>query len=144
MYEGQDKEIMLITAKSKNQSRLRETIDFAKHSGYKKLGIANCISVKKYAEKLADILKNEGFEVVMIHCRESGFDGSAICDTMSGSCCDPLAQAQYLNAEKTDMNIVLGLCVGHGIIFQKHSEAPCTVFLVKDLSTKHKTIESLV
>lgn len=144
MYEGQDKEIMRITAQAKNQSRLREMIDFAKLSGFQKLGIANCISVKKYAEKLADILKKEGFEVVMIHCRESGFDGSAICDAMSGSCCDPLAQAQHLNEAHTDMNIVLGLCVGHGMIFQKHSQAPCTVFLVKDLSTHHKTIESLL
>lgn len=140
MYKGSDVETMKITAKTKNKSRLKELINFAKLSGFKRLGIANCISVCKYADKLKSLLETEGFSVEMIHCRESGFDGSAICDTMSGSCCDPLSQAEYLNAKKTELNIVLGLCVGHGLIFQKHSDAPCTVFLVKDAETKHNPL----
>lgn len=144
MYKEHDLEIMKITARSKNKSRLRELIDFAKLSGYKKLGIANCISVLKYASKLAEILKGEGFEVETVHCRESGFDGAQICDTMSGSCCDPLYQAEFLNKAGTELNIVLGLCVGHGLIFQKHSQAPCTVFLVKDLATEHNPLANLM
>lgn len=143
MYTGQDREIMKITAKSKNKSRLKELMDFARLSGYHRLGIANCICVKKYAEKLKAILEEEGFEVFIIHCRESGFNGNEICDTMSGSCCDPLSQANFLNEQKTDFNIVLGLCVGHGIIFQNHSHAPYTVFLVKDLETGHNPIARL-
>jgi len=48
------------------------------------------------------------------------------------SMCNPMAQAEICNAEHTEFNIVLGLCVGHDSIFLKNSNALCTVFAVKD------------
>lgn len=41
-------------------------------------------------------------------------------------------QAQMLNRAKTELNIQMGLCLGHDILFQKHAEAPVTVLAVKD------------
>lgn len=143
MYSEQDKKIMQTAHCAKNKSRLRELIDFAHLSGYKNLGIASCVSMQKYAESLKKTLEMEGFAVAMINCRESGLDGATICSDMCGSCCDPLSQAKFLNTAQTDFNIVLGLCVGHEIIFQKYSNAPCSIFLVKDFLTGHKTVENL-
>lgn len=55
-----------------------------------------------------------------------------------------MSQAEYLNGKGTELNIIVGLCLGHGLLFEKHSAAPVTTFLVKDFATGHKTAESLV
>ncbi len=143
-YTNQDKEMMKIAARSKSKSRLQELIDFAKLSGFKKIGIANCKGVQPYADKLAELLKEAGFDVVAVNCKESGLDGCDICEEMAGPCCDPVSQAAYLNGQKTDFNINVGLCLGHGLLFQKYSEAEVTTFLVKDFATNHKTVENLL
>ncbi len=143
VYEEEDKEVMKLTAASRNKSRLQELIEFAKLSGFKRLGIASCKEVLSYAEKLEKILQEAGFEVYSINCRESGLDFCQICDEMSGSCCDPLAQAEYLNKMVTDMNVEVGLCLGHGLLFKKYSNAPVTTFLVKDFACEHNPAAEL-
>lgn len=143
-YNANDKNIMKISAQAKNQSRLQELIDFAKISGFKKLGIANCKGVQEYADKLREILKSEGFDVFAVNCKESGLNACEIYEDMSGPCCDPISQANYLNERKTDFNINVGLCLGHGLLFQKYSDAEVTTFLVKDFATNHRTIENLL
>ena len=57
--------------------------------------------------------------------------------------CNPIAQAQLLNEEKTEFNIVLGLCVGHDTLFFKYSEAPVTVLAVKDRALAHNPLGAL-
>lgn len=142
-YQGQDIEYMKISAQARNVSRLQELIDFAKLSGFQKIGIANCFSMEKYAQNLRHILESSGFEVCLCNCRQSGIDACDISPELHGPTCDPLAQAEYLNECQTDFNINFGLCLGHGLIFQKHSIAPVTTLIVKDVATAHKTIESL-
>ncbi len=142
-YNHSDKIIMYNTYKSRNKSRLQELIDFAKVSGFNKIGIANCKAVQIYADKLKEILTQIGFEVFSVNCKDSCLDGNCICEEMKGPCCDPLSQAKYLNAQNTDLNINIGLCLGHGIIFEKHSFAPVTTFLVKDFINNHNPIENL-
>lgn len=142
-YNNEDKSLMKIAAEAKNKSRLQELIDFAKISGFKKLGIANCKSVENLAQKLAGLLRGAGFDVVSVNCKESGLDGADICEMMTGPCCDPISQAKFLNDAKTDFNINVGLCLGHGLLFQKYSKAEVTTFLVKDAASGHKTVESL-
>lgn len=141
LYNDSDCEVMINAAKAKNKSRLQELIDFAKISGFKKLGIANCKGVQEYADKLMTLLKAENFEVVAMNCKESGLNGCDICAEMKGACCDPISQAQYLNEQKTDLNINVGLCLGHGLIFQKYSKAEVTTFWVKSFAQNHNIIE---
>jgi uncharacterized metal-binding protein len=45
--------------------------------------------------------------------------------------CNPIAQAMIMNREKTELNIIVGLCVGHDSTFIR-SEAPVTVLVAKD------------
>ncbi|MEZ4527485.1 MAG: DUF1847 domain-containing protein [Desulfobacterales bacterium] len=41
-------------------------------------------------------------------------------------------QAMVLNQESTELNVMLGLCVGHDSLFLKYAKALCTVLVVKD------------
>ena len=45
-YTAEDKNVMRVSAQAKNKSRLQELIDFAKISGFKKIGVANCKGVQ--------------------------------------------------------------------------------------------------
>ena len=40
--------------------------------------------------------------------------------------CNPILQAKLLNRAKTDLNVVIGLCVGHDSLFYKYAEALTT------------------
>ena len=57
--------------------------------------------------------------------------------------CNPLLQAEVLNQEKTEFNVVLGLCVGHDSLFLKKSDALCTVLAAKDRVTGHNPLAAL-
>ena len=57
--------------------------------------------------------------------------------------CNPIFQANLLNHEKTEFNILLGLCVGHDSLFFKYSEAPTTVLAVKDRVTGHNPLAAI-
>jgi len=47
------------------------------------------------------------------------------------------------NRLETDMNIIVGLCVGHDMLFNRHSKAPVTTLIVKDRVTGHNPIAVL-
>ena len=43
----------------------------------------------------------------------------------------------------TDLNIILGLCLGHDITFSMHSKAPVTTLIVKDRRTGNNPAAAL-
>ena len=57
--------------------------------------------------------------------------------------CNPIVQAEILNSEKTDLNIIVGLCIGHDIQFNNYSDAPVTTLIVKDRVTGHNPFATL-
>jgi uncharacterized metal-binding protein len=54
-----------------------------------------------------------------------------------------VAQARILNEVGTDLNVIVGLCVGHDILFTRHSTAPVTTLVVKDRVTGHNPAAAL-
>ena len=57
-YSIEDKEEMIkanVARLNAHKSRLQELIEFIKVSGFQKIGIANCLSMQKYADKLESI-----------------------------------------------------------------------------------------
>ncbi len=48
-----------------------------------------------------------------------------------------------MNRAKTDMNVIVGLCVGHDMLFVKYSDAPVTTLVVKDRVTGHNPVSVL-
>ena len=53
------------------------------------------------------------------------------------------AAAKILNDAKTDLNIVMGLCVGHDILFHKYIQGPTTTLVVKDRVLAHNPAAAL-
>jgi uncharacterized metal-binding protein len=125
--------------------RLQEICEFAQKMGYQKLGIAFCGGLPGEALSLTKILEAQGFEVVSISCKAGGTPKEQIGIKEEEkirigefeSMCSPIAQAMILNEEKTDFNILLGLCVGHDSLFLKYSKAYCTVLVAKDRVLAH-------
>ena len=57
--------------------------------------------------------------------------------------CNPIGQAALLNHVKTDLNVLVGLCVGHDSLFLMNSQAPSTVLVAKDRVTGHNPVATL-
>jgi len=131
--------------------RVQETCEFAQKMGYEKLGIAFCGGLHKEALLLTQILEAQGFEVISVVCKAGGTpkehigikDEEKIRIGEFESMCSPIAQAMILNEEKTDFNILIGLCVGHDSLFLKYSKAYCTVLVAKDRVLSHNPCAAL-
>lgn len=121
-------------------SRLAETLDFIKRSGYKNIGLAFCKMVKSDADYVAKLLRKEGYTVNSVICRVGSVSNELLeheGENLIGakgyvSMCNPVGQSIALEEAGCDFNIVLGLCVGHDTMFLQHTKTPCTVLGVKD------------
>jgi uncharacterized metal-binding protein len=133
------------------KNRLEEIIDFADKCGFKKLGVAMCLGLAREGNVLCKILRDHGFEVDSVICKNGAISKAFIKITDNQQVhpgrfepmCNPIAQAKLLNAAQTDFNIVLGLCVGHDSLFIKYSLAPVTVFAVKDRVLRHNPLAAI-
>ncbi len=132
-------------------TRVEDTIAFAKLMGYEKIGIATCIGLLEETDKLALIFKAQGLNPVSVCCKAGSIDklelGLEESDKVRPGtfepACNPVAQAKLLNRARTDMNVIVGLCVGHDMLFSKYSEAPVTTLVAKDRVTGHNPVSVL-
>jgi uncharacterized metal-binding protein len=128
-------------------SRLEEIIEFCRKMEYDRLGIAFCIGLAEEAKTLHKILSRH-FTVFSACCKACGLDKDAlglkkIRPGRSETMCNPVGQALLLGSEDTRLNIILGLCLGHDILFTKHSKAPVTTFAVKDRVLAHNPLGAI-
>jgi len=130
-------------------SRVEEVMSYAEKLGFKRLGIAFCIGLREEARLLDEIFEKRGFEVYSVCCKACGIPKSEM-DLMrlhpemeQESTCNPIGQAKILSESHTDLNVILGLCVGHDILFSKYSEAPVTTLIVKDRVLAHNPAGAL-
>ncbi|MCX6232022.1 MAG: DUF1847 domain-containing protein [Bacteroidetes bacterium] len=143
LYNDSDIEIMKIAenALAMGENRIVEIRNYAKLSGLKRIGIANCISLQKETNYLKEIL-TEDFDVYTVDCRCGKLPANEyLGEEVKGVMCNPAGQAQYLEENKTELNIVMGLCIGHDIVFASKSKAPSTTLIVKDRKHKFNPIE---
>jgi uncharacterized metal-binding protein len=132
-------------------SRVEETVVFARKIGAKKIGIATCIGLLKESQLLAKVLEENGLEPVSVCCKTGAVDKAEIglaeddkiLEGAFESMCNPVAQARIFNEIGTDMNIMMGLCVGHDMLFLKEARAPTTVLVTKDRVTGHNPVTAL-
>jgi uncharacterized metal-binding protein len=57
--------------------------------------------------------------------------------------CNPIGQARQLNREGVDLVLVIGLCLGHDILFQREIKVDCTTLVVKDRVYNHAPLNVL-
>lgn len=132
-------------------TRLEEIIEFAERMDFKRLGLVFCSGLRTEGRKVAKILKEAGFEVESVCCKTGSKpkeliglkDEEKVRPGQFEAMCNNIAQAKILNRVKTDLNVLLGLCVGHDALFIKHSEAPVTVLAVKDRVLAHNPLGAI-
>ncbi len=142
-YSASDKQIMKHAEDSLNPriDRVHEIIEYAKEANISKIGIANCTTFIKEANQLEVILTDAGFRVEKIHCKYGRMEFNELIPDYKGVACNPAGQAKYLEEKGTELNIMIGLCLGHDMIFNARSKAPVTPLLVKDRKLNHNTLE---
>jgi len=132
--------------------RIREIAEFGKKIGATKLGIAFCSGLSEEANRTAAILEKHNFDVVSVVCSCGAIDKNDLGvpsehkiwkEEGYEAACNPLLQAEILNRAKTDFNIIIGLCVGHDMLFTRNVSSPVTTLIVKDRFTGHNPVISL-
>jgi uncharacterized metal-binding protein len=132
--------------------RIREIAAFAEKTGVTKIGMAFCSGLSDEARRASAILESHNLDVVSAVCSCGALDKTTLGvdpeDKMRGpdafeAACNPLLQAALLNQAGTKFNVIVGLCVGHDMLFTLHSKAPVTTLIVKDRFTGHNPVITL-
>lgn len=130
--------------------RISEIMAFADEMGWNRIGVAFCLAARDEALRLTKVLEARGFEVCSVICRnfgmtkgEVGIPAEDCMKSPNETVCNPVYQAELLNDTGTQLNIVVGLCVGHDMLFNKYSKAPVTTLMVKDRMTGNNTVGPL-
>lgn len=133
------------------ETRVEEVMSFARRLGARRLGLAFCIGLYREAAVAQEILEAHGFEVRSVCCKvgsipkeEIGLtDAEKVRPGQYEALCNPIGQAMLLNEAGTQLNVVVGLCVGHDSLFFRHSQAPVTVLVAKDRVLGHNPVAAL-
>lgn len=156
LYEGPNADFARIAAEVEGEfygkiCRVEETIAFASRIGAKKIGIATCLGLISETRTLVKILRLAGFETYAALCKVGSIDKIEMgvpedLKIKKGgfeAICNPILQAKMLDKHETDLNIVMGLCVGHDSLFYRYSKAPVTTLVVKDRVMGHNPVSAL-
>ncbi|GAG14315.1 unnamed protein product, partial [marine sediment metagenome] len=133
--------------------RIKELIEFSKLLGIKKIGIVFCLGLKDEASRLTGFLEKQNFEVASVLCKCGGVDKVMLGVNKQSkirrnkerfeAACNPILQAELLNRAGTEINVIVGLCIGHDILFTLNSKAPVTTLVVKDRLLGHNPVIAL-
>ncbi len=128
-------------------NRIQELMLFSKKMNFSHLGIAFCVGMSNEAEILSSIL-SQHFVVSSACCKICAIPKSSLSlPSLSGnpdeSACNPSGQALALEKAGTELNIIMGLCLGHDLIFTRQSHAPVTTIVVKDRVLAHNPAGAL-
>lgn len=151
--EERNREIMIASAEVEFEgycqwTRVQEIMEFARKIQAKRIGIANCIGLIREARVFARILQANGFDAYAVICKVAGQSKSSMgipqeCEQIGAAMCNPILQARLLNKAHTDLNVVIGLCVGHDSLFYKYSDAYVTTLVTKDRVTGNNPVAAL-
>jgi uncharacterized metal-binding protein len=133
------------------QTRIEEIMEFARRIGARNIGIAHCVGLMNEARLASEIFSSSGFEVHTVCCKVGSIDKESVGLRDSEkvrpgqyeALCNPIGQAALLANAGTELNVVIGLCVGHDSLFFMHSKAPATVLVVKDRVLGHNPVAAL-
>jgi uncharacterized metal-binding protein len=132
--------------------RIKELIEFSKLINAKTIGIAFCAGMRDEAVRIVKVLEKSGLATASVLCKCGGIDKTKLgvakeykIGTASRfeASCNPVLQAQLLNDARTDINVIVGLCIGHDMLFTMNSKAPVTTLIVKDRLLGHNPLVAL-
>jgi len=132
--------------------RIKELIEFSKLINAQMIGIAFCAGMRDEAARIVKALEKSGLATASVLCKCGGIDKTKLGvakEHKIGSAsrfeagCNPVLQAQLLNNVGTDINAIVGLCIGHDMLFTMNSKAPVTTLIVKDRLLGHNPVIAL-
>jgi uncharacterized metal-binding protein len=124
--------------------RVAEFIHFCHAMGYEHVGIAFCVELYRETQILAHLFRR--FLRVTPVCCKIGGQRLSQEEVPSRPChiaCNPAGQAAELNRRGTDINAIVGLCIGCDLVFAQHSRAPVSTLFVKDRSLANNPVGAL-
>ena len=132
-------------------TRIEEIMAFSRRIGASHLGLACCVGTQHEGRLAQEIFTANGFLVSSVICKVGSIpkedvgltEEEKIRPGQFESLCNPVAQAMLLADAGTQLNVLVGLCVGHDSLFFLHSKAPVTVLLAKDRVTGHNPAAAL-
>ncbi len=132
-------------------TRIEDIMDFARRMGADRLGIAHCVGLMREARLARSIFLAGGFEISTVCCKVGSINKEAVGirdeekvrPGQFEALCSPVGQAALLAKASTQLNVVIGLCVGHDSLFFMHSKAPVTVLVAKDRVLGHNPVACL-
>lgn len=124
--------------------RVAEFVHFCHGMGYGHVGIAFCIELHRETQVLAHLLRRF-LQVTPVCCKIGGrrISEEEIPSRPCHIACNPAGQAAELNRRSTEINAIVGLCIGCDLIFAQHSHAPVTTLFVKDRSLANNPVGAL-
>jgi uncharacterized metal-binding protein len=133
------------------RTRIEDIMDFARRLQVERIGIAHCVGLIREARIAMDIFLANKFEVFSVCCKVGSIpkekigleDGEKIHPGEFEPLCNPIAQAALLEQAGVQLNVLIGLCVGHDSLFFMHSHVPVTVLVAKDRVLGHNPVAAL-
>lgn len=127
-------------------SRLQEVISFSKQMKYQRIGLAYCYGMEPEVKQIASLLRANDLKVRSVSCTVGGIAQNVVNpeSTYCSVSCNPIGQARQLNQEGVDLVLVIGLCLGHDILFQREIKVDCTTLVVKDRVHNHAPLNVLL
>lgn len=129
------------------KTRVEELIVFCREMGIEKIGVAFCVGLAEETRVLCSYLRTF-FTVSSVCCKVCGVAKEDLAlpkikEDRYEAMCNPVMQARVLEEEKTGLNLLVGLCIGHDILFSTYSHAPVTTLIVKDRVLTHNPVGTL-
>ena len=127
--------------------RIKEAVLFAKELKLERIGFAACLSMEWEMPIIEKLFTKEGFQVFTVSCQIGRVNAESRDVPEVKNCirstCNPIAQAEILNSNDTQLNFILALCMGHDILFTQYSKAPVSTLIVKDRVTGNNPAAAL-
>ena len=118
-------------------NRIELIRDLALGLNYKTIGLANCVMFTRETKAIQKFLSKD-FTVYSVNCKHGRLrEDELLQNNNERIICNPAGQAEFLTSKKCDLNISLGLCVGHDMVFNEQSQAPVTTVFTKDFTNNN-------
>ena len=151
-YQGEDLRLLRAAAEVEAEhylaaTRLEEVALLAKKPRVERVGLAFCIGLAEETRWVSRYL-GKYFEVCSVCCKVGGvskddFDLQHLRGESRESTCNPAGQAAVLADAGTQLNVVVGLCVGHDAQFCMSSKAPVITLAAKDRVLAHAPLGAI-
>ena len=98
------------------------------------IGVASCFGSIETARTVIEAIESEGMKAALVTCKLGGLTvknvgGDGVLYEHPG--CNPVAQAKILNELSVPVVVLVGLCIGHDMIFIKHCKSYVIPFITK-------------